>query len=154
MAQGVGRHVAAQPSQLNGVSEALLDRGNGLSIPLDDRIADDAFAHPAPQMGQEARGEWHRRLPLLRFDRTILQAVEDALTQVDVRPASLSMDRRGCDGSRARPGVQAQQDEARDVMQRLAFCLDNLVATTAAMNSLSLSSAPARPEQARGFATG
>jgi hypothetical protein len=92
---------------------------HGLAIPLDEIVPGDAEAVPAAEMGEEPPGHARWRCRLAPAEAAHGLPVENSILEVDPG-AALALDRRRR-GNRAgaRAGVEADQYEAGDMLERV-----------------------------------
>jgi hypothetical protein len=76
----------------------------------------DAHLRPPPKMRQQPRRNWNGRLSFLRRHLTLRKPVEDAVVEIDKRPANAIAG--GCNGACPGAGVQTDKYESRKVTQR------------------------------------
>ena len=71
-------------------------------------------------MSEQAIGQPHRRLPFLRLPRALRASIENALLKIDIAATDRWLERRAADRSVAGAGVEADQDEPRNVATDVA----------------------------------
>jgi hypothetical protein len=69
-------------------------------------------------MRQQPRRNWNGRLSFLRRRLTLRKPVEDAVVEIDKRPANALIAGSGCNGACPGAGVQTDKYESRKVTQR------------------------------------
>jgi hypothetical protein len=119
-----------------------LNRPNRLPVPFDE-MASSAKPCPATHMSQQPRGNWNRRLALVRRTLADCEPVKHASIKIDVGAALCTHWRCRSNGRRARAGVEPDQNKSGDMAQR-KFDRWNC--------ALDLARAPARPKKPGGLA--
>src|SRR5438094_258310 len=76
VAKCMRRHIRSEVRAPASSPKRCFDRLNGSAIPFNEVFANKAFFDPAPQMGEEARGNGHGRLTLVRLGAALLQTIE------------------------------------------------------------------------------
>jgi len=139
----VRRHNTFKAGVLHNLREYLIDPSDRAAFPFHNVTRPRAF--PAPQMRQKLRRQWRRRSALIRFLLTFRTAIKDAAFKIDVASARFALKRRLSYRLRAAPGVERDQDKARNVTTRMLQ--DRTVAAEFRITLI----APRRSKQLRSF---
>lgn len=117
VAQHMGGDFGTEAGGRPGSPQGIADRGDRPAVPFDHEVARDPEAVPAAQMREQARRDWHWRLPLAGLCSARRLAPVDAGLEVDVTGSIGHARPHGsaADGGRAGAGVQRDQNEAGNV---------------------------------------
>ena len=85
---------------------------------------------PAPHVSEQPVRNWRRRLPLLGRTPPLSEPIEDAVFEIDMRSARVTVRRRGRNGAGAGAGIEADQNKARDMTKRALARLNLLILQT------------------------
>src|ERR1035437_4743003 len=100
--------------KLYSARERGLNRGNRLSIELDEMPPDQAKAMPTSHVRQQTRRYWRWRLTFVRYSLTLGETIKDALIKIDERAPFCTNGRRSRDGACARARINANKNKAGD----------------------------------------
>ena len=115
MPQDVRRDPVREARRPDGRRERLAHRTDRLAVPLDDRPLGDAEPFPAAQVRKQPIGEANGRLAFLGLTCAIRAAIEYASLKIDMSASDRRHERRAANRPVPGPGVQPDQDEAREV---------------------------------------
>src|ERR1035437_5636796 len=133
--------------KLYSARERGLNRGNRLSIELDEMPPDQAKATPTSHVRQQTRRYWRWRLTFGRYSLTLGGAIKDAVIKMSGRAAFCTNGRRSRDGACARARINPNKNKARQVPQRTFVGRNPPAFVRAAVARLNFAVTPARPEQ-------
>ena len=98
--------------KLYSARERGLNRGNRLSIELDEMPPDQAKAMPTSHVRQQTRRYWRWRLTFVRYSLTLGETIKDALIKIDERAPFCTNGRRSRDGACARARINPNKNKA------------------------------------------
>ena len=139
MAQGMWRDVG-HAGVVRVASECLVDVFDGRAIPLHAEALSAPF--PTPQMRQKPPRQWYGRAAFVCLSGTLWSAVENPALEIDIAATCHAPQRRAADRAGARAGVEADEDEACQVLPRAA---------AGRVALLDFTVAPRAPDQRRRF---